>query len=156
MSYLYFDKAHAIKEHDYIIEHSGGLSGIKNKGYLEATLEFVQNDLYYPTIEEKASYLLYALNKNHAFNDGNKRTSVALTAYFFELNGLAFIVGNFFRSIENIVVDVADNIIDRDLLFEIITSFIYEDDFSDDLKLKLINAKQEAIKKNKDITEYGK
>tara|TARA_R110002049_G_scaffold290607_3_gene474072 strand:+ start:2389 stop:2835 length:447 start_codon:yes stop_codon:yes gene_type:complete len=148
MSYLYFDNLHAIREHDYIIEHSGGLAGIKNEGYLEATLEFVQNDLYYPTIEEKATYLLYALNKNHAFNDGNKRTSVALTAYFFELNGLDFIVSNFFRGIENIVVDVADNIIDRDLLFEIVYSFIYEDDFSDELKLKIISAKQESLNRN--------
>lgn len=145
--YLYFDKEDAIREHDYIIEHSGGLAGIKNGGYLEATLDFVQNDLYYPSIEQKASYLLFALNKNHAFNDGNKRTSVVLTAYFFELNNLGFIVSRFIREIENIVVDVADNIIDRNLLFEIITSFIYEDDFSDELKLKIINAKEEAFKK---------
>lgn len=145
MAYLYFDKIHAINEHNYIIEHSGGLEGIKNEGYLDATLEFVQNDLYYPKIEDKAAYLLYALNKNHAFNDGNKRTSVALTAYFFELNGLDFIVDNFFRNIENIVVDVADNVIDRELLFDIINSFIYEDEFSDDLKLRIINAKQEAL-----------
>lgn len=148
MAYLYFNKVHAIREHDYIVEHSGGLSGIKNEGYLEATLEFVQNDLYYPTIEEKASYLLYALNKNHAFNDGNKRTSVALTAYFFELNGLDFIVGKFIRGIENIVVDVADNVIDRELLFDIINSFIYEDEFSDGLKLRIINAKEEALNRN--------
>lgn len=141
MAYLYFDKYHAIKQHDYIIQYSGGFNGIKNEGYLEATLEFVQNDLYYPTIEEKATYLLYALNKNHAFNDGNKRTSIALTAYFFELNGLDFIVSKFIKDIENIVVDVADNIIERELLFEIITSLIYEDDFSDELKLKIITVK---------------
>ncbi len=53
MAYLYFDKYHAIRQHDYIIQYSGGFNGIKNEGYLEATLEFVQNDLYYPTIEEK-------------------------------------------------------------------------------------------------------
>ena len=52
------------------------------------------------------------------------------------------------RAIEIIVVDVADNIIDRDLLFEIIYSFIYEDEFSERLKLKIINAKQEAINRN--------
>ena len=45
------------------------------------------------------------------------------------------------REIENIAVDVADNIIDRDLLHEIITSFIYEDDFSIELKMKIIEAK---------------
>jgi hypothetical protein len=32
MNYLYFDVKHSIKQHDYIIEQSGGLSGIKNKG----------------------------------------------------------------------------------------------------------------------------
>ena len=148
MVYLYFTLEYAFKQHDYIIEHSGGLNGIKNQGYIDATLEFVQNDDYYPTIEDKATYLLYALNKNHGFHDGNKRTSVVLTAYFFEINGLGFIVSRFMRAIENIVVDVADNIIDRDLLFEIIYSFIYEDEFSERLKLKIINAKQEAINRN--------
>ena len=50
MVYLYFTLEYAIKQHDYIIEHSGGLNGIKNQGYIDATLEFVQNDDYYPTI----------------------------------------------------------------------------------------------------------
>lgn len=141
MNYLYFDMEHSIKQHDYIIEQSGGLSGIKNKGHLEAVLEFVKNDDYYPTIEEKATYLFYALNKNHTFNDGNKRSSIVLTAYFFQINGLGLIVGRFIREIENIAVDVANNVIDRDLLFEIISSFIYENEFSENLKFKIINAK---------------
>ncbi|NHM03691.1 type II toxin-antitoxin system death-on-curing family toxin [Flavobacterium celericrescens] len=141
MKFNYFDIEYAIKEHDYIIEKSGGLFGIKDKGHLEAVLDFVQHDGYYPTIEDKAAYLFYALNKNHAFSDGNKRASVVLTAYFFEINQLDFIVGRFMREIENIAVDVADNIIDRDLLHEIITSFIYEDDFSIELKMKIIEAK---------------
>jgi len=148
VTYLYFTLEYAIKKHDYIIEHSGGLMGIKDKGQLEATLEFVKNDMYYPTIEEKATYLLYALNKNHAFNDGNKRASVALTAYFFEINGLDFIVGRFIRDMENIAVDVANNVIERELLFDIINSFIYEDDFPDELKLRIINAKQEVLNRN--------
>ena len=42
---------------------------------------------------------------------------------------------------ENVAVDVADNIIDRDLLKEIIESIIYEEDYSYELKLKIINAK---------------
>ncbi len=142
---LYFDKEHAIREHDYIIKYSGGLEGYSNIGYLEATLDFIQNDLYYPTLEEKAAYLFYSVNKNHAFTDGNKRTSVALTAYFFELNNLGFIIGRFMRNIENIAVDVADNIIDKELLFEIIQSFIYEEEFSEELKLKIINAKVNSL-----------
>ena len=42
---------------------------------------------------------------------------------------------------ENVAVDVADNIIDRELLKEIITSIIYEDEYSYELKLKIIDAK---------------
>ncbi|MDD5151654.1 MAG: type II toxin-antitoxin system death-on-curing family toxin, partial [Flavobacterium sp.] len=41
---------------------------------------------------------------------------------------------------ENIAVTVADNLIDKDLLQEIITSIINEMDYSDELKLKIINA----------------
>lgn len=147
MAYNYFDVEYAIKEHDYIIEKSGGLSGIKDKGHLEAVLEFVQSDMYYSTFEDKATYLFYALNKNHAFTDGNKRASVVLTAYFFELNQLDFIVCRFMRDVENIAVDVAVNAIDRDLLFEIISSFIYEDDFSIELKMKIIEAKTIHLEK---------
>lgn len=141
MNFIYFDFQYAIKEHDYIIEHSGGLTGAKNLGLLHATLDFVKEDSYYPELEDKVSYLFYSVNKNHVFNDGNKRSSIALSAYFLEINGLGYIVSKFIELMENIAVDVADNIIDRDLLKEIITSIIYEEDFSYELKLKIIQAK---------------
>ena len=40
---------------------------------------------------------------------------------------------------ENIAVWVADNIIDRDFLKEIIESLLFEDDYSEELKLKISN-----------------
>jgi len=141
MAYIYFDFEYAIKEHDYIIEHSGGLRGGKNLGLLHATIEFVQDDGYYPEIEDKVCYLFYSINKNHAFNDGNKRSSIALSAYFLEINGLGYIVSKFIDMMENIAVDVADNVIDRELLKEIIAAIIYEEELSYELKLKIINAK---------------
>lgn len=141
MYFIYFDFEYAVKEHDYIIEHSGGLSGAKDLGQIHATLDFVQDDNYYPELEDKVSYLFYSINKNHAFNDGNKRSSIALSAYFLEINGLGRLVSKFINLMENVAVDVADNIIDRDLLIEIITSIIYEEDFSYELKLKIIEAK---------------
>ena len=42
---------------------------------------------------------------------------------------------------ENITVDVADNRIDKELLYEIIISLLYEEDYSESLKLKIIYAK---------------
>lgn len=141
MNFIYFDFEFAVKEHDYIIENSGGMSGAKDLGQLHATLDFVQNDIYYPELEDKISYLFYSINKNHAFNDGNKRSSIALSAYFLEINGLGNIVSKFINLMENFAVDVADNIINRELLIEIIASIIYEEDFSYELKLKIIEAK---------------
>ena len=72
--------------------------------------------------------------------DGNKRASIALTAYFLEINNLDFIVPKFIANMENIAVYVANNKIDRDLLYEILSSIIYEEDYSEELKLKILNA----------------
>ncbi len=44
----------------------------------------------YPSIEEKASNLLYFITKNHSFSDGNKRIAAFLFLYFLERNGILF------------------------------------------------------------------
>jgi death-on-curing protein len=111
--------------------------GIKDQGQLESPLEHIQNDLYYPEIEDKLTHLVFSINKNHAFHDGNKRSSLALGAYFLELNGFDYVVKRFVYEMENIAVWVADNIINKDLLHKIITSLLYEDDYSEELKLEI-------------------
>lgn len=141
MAFVYFDTAHAVTVHDEIINQSGGVSGILDMGLLESVIEHVQNDFYYPELEHKLTHLLYSINKNHSFQDGNKRASIALSAYFLEINNCAFRVERFITEMENIAVDVADNRVDKDLLFEIINSIIYEDEYSEELKLKIIYAK---------------
>ena len=141
MKFNYFNSAHAIRIHDEIIINSGGVLGILNKGLIESTLEHIQNDLYYPEIEDKTTHLFFSINKNHCFQDGNKRASIALSSYFLEINSCSYLIEKFIREMENIAVDVADNRIDKDLLYEIITSIIYETDYSEELKLKIINAK---------------
>lgn len=141
MDFAYFDTNHAIEVHDRIIIESGGLLGILNIGLLESALEHIQNEWYYPELEHKLTHLFYSINKNHSFQDGNKRASIALSAYFLEINNCSFRVNRFITEMENISVDVADNRIDKDLLFEIITSIIYEEDYSEELKLKIIYAK---------------
>lgn len=140
MEYKYFTTRYAIERHDKIIEISGGLEGIKNIGDLESPLHHIQNDDYYPQIEDKVTHLFFTINKNHSFNDGNKRSSIVLAAFFLELNGYDFMVRKFITEMENIAVHVADNRIDKDLLFEIIQSLIFEDDYSEVLKLKIIHA----------------
>jgi death on curing protein len=138
--FIYFDIQHAVYVHNDIIEKSGGAKGVLNIGLIESILEHIQKDIYYPEIENKLTHLFYAVNKSHAFNNGNKRSSIALSAYFLEINGWDFVVSKFIKQTENIAVDVADNRVDKDLLQEIITSIIYEDDYSEELKLKIIAA----------------
>jgi death-on-curing protein len=141
MAFTYFDTSHAISVHDEIIKQSGGLLGIININLLESVLWHIQNEFYYPELEDKITHLFYSINKNHSFQDGNKRASIALSAYFLEINDCAFRVERFISEMENIAVDVADNRVDKDLLFEIVYSIVYEDDYSEELKLKLIYSK---------------
>jgi death on curing protein len=139
---IYFDTKHAIETHDYIISVSGGNSGINNLNLLESVIDHIQNDLYYPEFEDKITHLVFSIIKNHAFNDGNKRSSIALGSYFLHLNGISYCVDKFIIEMENIAVYVADNRIDKNLLKEIIISIISEEDYNEELKIKIIDALQ--------------
>ena len=119
--------------------------GTRDVGLIDSTLEHVQNDFFYPELEDKVTHLIFSFNKNHSFNDGNKRSSIALAAYFLTINDLEALVPKFILEMENIVVDVADNVIDRDLLSEIVSSLMYELEFSEGLKLKIIHAKLKKL-----------
>lgn len=139
MTLFYFNAEHAIREHDFIIENSGGSHGMLNRNLLESVLEHIKNDNYYPTIEEKLCHLFFSITKNHAFNDGNKRSAIVLSAYFLELNGFDFRINTFIRHMENIVVYVADNSINKKFLFEIISSILYEENFPEELQVKMVS-----------------
>ena len=141
--FFYFGISHAIERHDWIIDSTGGDEGIVNIGMLESPLEHIKNDDYYPTMEDKLNHLVFSINKHHAFQDGNKRSSLALGAYFLELNGYDFIVKSFIKQMEDISIWVADNVISKELQLEIITSILYEDEHSEHIKLQIINAAEE-------------
>lgn len=139
MSLIYPTYGSAIFVHDEIIAISGGYAGVLNAGRLESIMVHIQNDDYYPDFVDKVTHLLYQINKGHCFNDGNKRTSIAIAVFFIQLNGLDSLVSNFIKSMENIAVHVADNRIDKDLLREVVDSLLNEDDYSEELKLKLVH-----------------
>ncbi len=145
MKLNYFNAHCAIDTHIKIIQISGGTSGIKNLGNIESPLEHIQNDDYYPTFEDKLTHLVFSINKFHAFNDGNKRSSIALGLFFILINGLDIFAGKFVIEMENIAVAVADNLIDKEMLSEIIYSLINEEDYSEELKLKIVNALSQVV-----------
>lgn len=142
---FYFDLLHAIKVHDMIIVTSGGMAGHDHEKVkmLESTLEHIQNDLYYPTFLDKITHLLYSINKTHAFFDGNKRSSIALSAYFLQINGYDYCVKDFIYRMENVVVWVADNKIDKGLLKDIIEDIVMEEE-REATKLAIIRALRTA------------
>ncbi len=119
MAYYYLSLTFAVKTHDFIIDESGGAHGVNDIGLLESVLNHIQNDMYYPEFEDKLTHLVYSVNKNHAFRDGNKRSSIALGAYFLEINGLDYCIDKFIIEMENVAVHIADNRIDKSLLQEI-------------------------------------
>lgn len=138
--WIYFTTEYAIAEHDWIIENSGGMPGTKDVGTIDSVLEHIQNDLYYPTFEEKLCHIVFLIIKLHAFNDGNKRSSLVLGSYFLEINGYEYCVNSFTQRMENIVVWVAEGLITKELLQKLITSILIDDEFSESLKLELLEA----------------
>ena len=62
-----------------------------------------------------------------------------------KINGYEYCETKFIYKMENIAVSVADNIISKDLLKKIITSLLFEIEYSEELKLEIF----EALTKNK-------
>ncbi len=66
-------------------KHTGSLGGI-----LGNVMQNVFGEEVYPSIEEKASHLLYFIIKNHPFNDGNKRTGAFSFIWFLKQSNFEF------------------------------------------------------------------
>lgn len=145
MELIYADIKRALQIHDKILELSGGLPGVKSRADLESVLHHIRNEDYYPEFEDKLTHLVFAVNKGHCFSDGNKRTSIGLGAFFLLANGLDAFVDKFIIEMENIAVSVADNIIDKELLREIIGSMLSEAEYNETLKLKIIGRLSAAV-----------
>lgn len=56
---------------------------------LEKVLSFVQDDTYYPSLAEKASYMLCSIAGAQYFSNGNKRMGIALLIYFLIVNDVS-------------------------------------------------------------------
>ena len=139
MGIKYLNKDSILSAHNSVINASGGLEGVKNEGQLESVLFHIQNDDYYPTFEKKMVHLVYSIAKFHLFNDGNKRTSIASGAYFLNINGFEYCSDIFIEEMENIILWVVIDLIDKDLLEEIIVSIIINLSLTEEIKIKLLS-----------------
>jgi death-on-curing protein len=134
------DIAEVIEIHRKTIAVSGGgADGILETGSLEAALEHIQNDLYYPTFIDKLNHLFFAANKSHCFQDGNKRIAISLGSIFLLKNGYLDAATRFLYKMEIVSYHVAAGRIDKEFLHDIIESIVYEEDYSEEIKLKLFH-----------------
>lgn len=87
-----FSREKVLLLHQLMIEATGGSVHLRDLGLLDSALEgafatFGGQELY-PSKEEKAAWLGYALISNHAFVDGNKRIGMYVMLTFLEINGI--------------------------------------------------------------------
>lgn len=81
IQYISFEEVLSVYQ-KMIDQSGGGFSGIRDEDGIRMIINNVQNDDYYPTFIEKLNYLVYRFCSGHFFNDGNKRISLTLGAYF--------------------------------------------------------------------------
>lgn len=137
----YISYEEALEVYRKMIDASGGgFAGVRDEGGILATLDFIQNDDYYPTFTKKLSCLVFRFCSGHYFNDGNKRIALTLGAYFLHKNNYLWEACIFMRQLEAIVYHVAASHISQDMLLRIMVSFMSGQDYDEELKIDIANA----------------
>lgn len=137
--YIEYDELLSIY-HKMIEKSGGGSPGILKEGNIRATLEFVQNDTYYPSFAEKLTYLVFSFCCGHCFIDGNKRIALTIGAAFLLHNGYFLAAKVFMSEIEAFVYHVAAGNIDKELLQRIMVCMVDGTDYDEELKIDIANA----------------
>jgi death-on-curing protein len=104
--------------HALIVEETGGSHGVREPGLLSSIAHRPQASFggkdVHPTLFAKAAALCEAIVNYHVFVDGNKRTALAVTARFLDLNGYALSATN--KEVERMVLAVAEKKLDEEAL----------------------------------------
>ena len=79
-----------LRLHQKLLDATGGLSGTRDLGLLESAV-YSANQVFgeeeaYPTVEQRAARLAYAITQNHPFADGNKRIGMLVMLMTLQLN----------------------------------------------------------------------
>jgi death-on-curing protein len=89
--WIWIDPDILLAAHDEQLAEHGGASGVRDSGLFESALARPKNLAAYgePDAAALAAAYAFAVAKNHAFVDGNKRMALVALEYFLELNGFA-------------------------------------------------------------------
>ncbi len=118
----------------------GGFAGVRDESGIHSVIEFMQDDIYYPTFVSKLTYLVFGFCSGHYFNDGNKRIALTLGTYFLHKNKYYWVACLFMRQVEAIVYHIAASHIDKDLLERIMQCVVDGTDYDEALKIDIANA----------------
>lgn len=121
-----FSREKVLLLHKLIAEETGGDANVRDIALLESALEsafqtFDGKELY-PTKEEKAARIAYALIANHAFVDGNKRIGMYVLLTFLEVNGIRI-----YPSVDE-VVSVGLAVASGEMKYEQLLQWIFENE----------------------------
>ena len=138
---IYFSYNEVLMVYGKTIDKSGGgFSGIRDQGGILSVIDFVQDDIYYPNLVSKLSYLVFRFCSGHFFNDGNKRIALTLGVYFLMKNGHYWAAAQFMKRLEAIIYHIAASHIDDKLLYRIMHNIVECTDFDEELKIDIANA----------------
>jgi len=149
---VYIDIEWALKQHDIVLKESGGLSGILNLDQLESILTAIENNQYYPYFTEKITHLVFGICEYHVFADANKRTAIALGAYFLKINGYEDCIDRFIIDMEYLVVMLVEHKLkeipgysdEKNVLSEFIACIIFDSDYPPELDNLLMQYKAQT------------
>lgn len=121
-----FSREKVLLLHKLIAEETGGDANVRDIALLESALEsafqtFDGKELY-PTKEEKAARIAYALIANQAFVDGNKRIGMYVLLTFLEVNGIRI-----YPSVDE-VVRVGLAVASGEMKYEQLLQWIFENE----------------------------
>jgi len=93
LAILYPAPFNVLDFHDTVIRQRGS-TGYMSPGMVEGCIEWARTDVYnfvpFPNLLMRAAAMMYAYITFHPFADGNKRTSLMTTSFFFFINGYKF------------------------------------------------------------------
>ena len=131
----------AMAEIDRLREKFGGstLFGNEKDGSFKSSIgqiyqTFGGQDLY-PSVEEKASMLLYLVIKNHSFSDGNKRIAATLFLWFLNNNGVLYNPDRTKRIADNTLVALTLMIAEsrteeKDVMVKVVVNLINKNNYN--------------------------
>ena len=117
---IFPDKLDVLTIHARLIAETGGIQGLRDEALLESALTAAKNRHHYETADVVSCAATYAfhLTQTHAFLDGNKRVSAAVTEAFLETNGFELTMAN--EEIVGLFLAIASHTLSREQIEQLV------------------------------------